>query len=291
MFALLNLNKPIGITSRDAVNRVQRLVRPHKVGHAGTLDPIAKGVLILCLGPATRLISHVQQMPKTYRGTFRLGCRSESADSESEVHKLVDAPVPTADQLEQALPAFRGTIEQIPPAYSAVKINGQRAYKLAREGVQVDMPSRKVEIYRLDVVKYDYPQLELLIECGSGTYVRSLGRDLAVALGTGAIMTALTRTAIGPFRLEDALDADQLSSGILDDALIPAAQAVIQLPQRTLTPVEQEELANGRFIEAFPTDAAHEEIAGLDRAGKLLAILGSRGEGKLGTRLNFIAKN
>ena len=291
MFGLLNLNKPTGITSRDAVNLVQRLIRPIKVGHAGTLDPLADGVLILCLGSATRLISHVQQMPKTYRATFQLGGYSESDDTECEVHPVPNAPQPTAEQIAAALPSFLGTIEQSPPQYSAIKINGQRAYKLARQGEQVDMPSRPVEIYRLEVIAYSYPQLELLVECGSGTYIRSLGRDLAISLGTRAVMSALTRTAIGSFRVEQAVGVADLSLATVTEALAPPVQAVERLPKRVLTPEEQAEISVGRFLNALPGDDALPEIAALDQQGQLLAILAPRPDGKLGVRINFIARN
>ncbi|NOY30442.1 MAG: tRNA pseudouridine(55) synthase TruB, partial [Planctomycetes bacterium] len=186
MFGILNLNKPIGWTSRDAVNRVQRLVRPAKAGHAGTLDPLATGVLVVCIGPATRLISYVQAMPKVYQATFLLGRTSDSDDIETEVRELASPPQPSREEIESKLPDFLGEIQQRPPAYSALKVNGQRAYKLAREGLAVQLEPRPVEIYELRVTGYNYPELKINLRCGSGTYVRSLGRDLAEALGTGA---------------------------------------------------------------------------------------------------------
>jgi len=191
MFGLLNLNKPAGMSSRDAVNRVQWLARKMtgekvKVGHAGTLDPIATGVLVVCLGPATKLIEHVQRMPKQYRGTFLLGRRSPSDDVELEAEPLTNPPIPTADEIAAALPAFMGEIQQTPPAYSAIKIKGRKAYDLARRGEQVEMTPRTVTIHSLDIVRYEYPELVLNIRCGSGTYVRALGRAVAKSLGTAA---------------------------------------------------------------------------------------------------------
>jgi len=291
MFGILNLNKPAGLTSRDALNRVQRHVRPHKVGHAGTLDPIADGVLVVCIGKATKLIDHVQRMPKTYRATFRLGVSSESDDIESELVPFADGAVPAGSDIEQAISYFVGSIEQTPPAFSAVKIGGKRAYKLARQGEQIDMPSRKVVIHRLEILRYDYPELELLVECGSGTYIRSLGRDLAISLGTRAVMTALTRTAIGPFQLADAVETDRLSRETIAEALQPAVAALPAHRRRVLSASEEEEIANGRFIEARSDDAPDEEIAGLNEQGELIAILKSRGGGKVGTATNFIARN
>src|SRR5262245_51397499 len=167
------------MTSRDVVNRVQRLVRPAKAGHAGTLDPLAEGVLVVCIGPATRLIEYVQQMPKEYRATFLLGQRSASDDLESDVEVIADARALAREEIEAALPRFMGRVEQRPPAFSAVKVEGRRAYQLARLGNAVDLALRNVEMYQLDVERYEYPELVLSMRCSSGTYVRSVGRDLA----------------------------------------------------------------------------------------------------------------
>ena len=201
MFGLLNVHKPAGITSRDVVNRIQRVVRPVKVGHAGTLDPLATGVLVICLGSATRLIEYVQRMPKHYRGTFLLGRKSDTEDIEGEIEVLDAAPQPSIDEIHAALPQFVGTIRQRPPAYSALKVGGKRAYQLARAGQEVQLAARPIEVYSLSLQHYEYPEIVLDIQCGSGTYVRSLGRDLADGLGTGAVMSALERTAIGDFDL------------------------------------------------------------------------------------------
>ena len=175
MFGVININKPQGWSSRATLARVERLLRPVKVGHAGTLDPLAEGVLVACLGPATRLIEHVQRMPKEYRATFLVGRRSPSDDVDSEVELLVDPPTPTRAEIESLLPRFTGVIEQRPPAFSAVKIDGQRAYKLARRGREVETSLRKVEVYEILLERYDYPEVELSIRCSSGTYVRSIG--------------------------------------------------------------------------------------------------------------------
>ena len=206
MFGIFNINKPAGWTSRDVVNRVQRLVRPAKAGHAGTLDPLATGVLVVCVGPATKLISYVQQQLKEYEATFILGQSSPSDDVETEICELEQPPIPTREAIEAKLPDFVGTIQQRPPLYSAIKVEGQRAYKLARGGSDMELPARPVEIYELSVTAYEYPELCLKIRCGSGTYVRSIGRDLADSLGTAAVMSALTRTAIGKFQVQEGLD-------------------------------------------------------------------------------------
>src|SRR6185436_18531746 len=230
MFGLLNLSKPSGVTSRDVVNRVQRLVKPHKVGHAGTLDPLASGVLVVCLGPATRLIEYVQRLPKRYLATFLLGRQSETEDIEGTVTELVDPSVPTEAQLRAALPNFIGCIQQLPPAFSALKVEGKRAYDLARQGETPDLKARPIEVHSIDLIEYDYPQLTFDIRCGSGTYVRSLGRDIARALGTEAVMSALTRTEIGPFHLSQALSGDDITPQSIDRAFIPPRMALGTMP-------------------------------------------------------------
>ncbi len=211
LFGLLNLNKPSGITSRRVVDRVQRLVKPAKVGHAGTLDPLACGVLVIGVGQATRLVEYVQERPKRYRGTFLLGRSSTTEDIEGEITELPNAVPPTREALERAAAELTGEVDQRPPAFSAIKVGGRRAYDLARAGQQVDLAPRRVRIDRLQIVRYVYPELELEIECSGGTYVRSLGRDLAERAGTAAVMSALQRTAIGCFLLTDAVEPDALT--------------------------------------------------------------------------------
>lgn len=287
MFGLVNVNKPVGFSSRDVVNRVQRIVRPAKAGHAGTLDPIASGVLVVCVGPATRLIEYVQRMPKRYLGTFLLGRKSDSEDIESELIELPHAPVPTQGEIEAVLPQFTGVIEQIPPAFSALKVKGKRAYELARRGEHVELAPRSIEIHALRLVEYDYPRLVLDILCGSGTYVRSLGRDIAQTLGSAAVMSALERTAIGRFGVEDALDLATLDERVLQQHLRPAVEAVADLPRVELDEAEQRQLRNGIFIaNRFGISAA--EIAGCDPQGELTCLLAPRGD-QLRPLRNFVS--
>ena len=291
MFGILNVNKPAGWTSRDVVNRVQRLVRPAKAGHAGTLDPLATGVLVVCVGPATRLISYVQQMPKTYEATFLLGRTSPSDDVETEITELADAADPTLAEIEACLPQFLGTIQQRPPAYSALKIKGQRAYKLAREGKEVELKSRPVEIYELAITGYAYPELKLTMRCGSGTYVRSLGRDLAESLGTGAVMSALERTAIGDFRVGDAVNIEPLDGALLETHLVPPLVAVAHLPRIELSDPQWNELRHGRLIaveETSVTPKSLDEIfVAVSSAGDLVALVREKHKGQLGAVNNF----
>ncbi len=270
---LLNLNKPRGITSRQVVNMVQRLTRPAKAGHAGTLDPLASGVLVVCVGGATHLIEYVQRMRKRYVGTFLLGRQSPTEDIESEAVVLTDAKRPTLEEIQTAACGFVGRIEQRPPVFSALKIHGRPAYKLARQGKPVDLKPRPVEIFEIQVRSYQYPELVLEIECGSGTYIRSLGRDLAASLGTGAVMSALVRTAIGVFSIEDAYDPRDLTSDNWTTHLQPPLRAVGYLPTVQLSADEAMRIRNGQSVECGSECAVSDEFAALDPDGGLVGVL------------------
>ncbi|HZZ29763.1 MAG TPA: tRNA pseudouridine(55) synthase TruB [Pirellulales bacterium] len=289
-FGLLNIYKPAGKTSRWVVDQVQRLVKPAKAGHAGTLDPLATGVLMVCVGQATRLIDYVQQMPKRYRGTFLLGRSSPTEDTEGLVTELPNPPVPTRLEVETAAAKFIGEIEQRPPAFSALKVSGQRAYKLARKGQTVELQPRPVTIHWLQVMDYSYPELTLELQCSSGTYVRSLGRDLAESLGTAAIMSRLKRTAIGKFLAEDAVEASTLTQDNLGQHLLAPQSAVDHLSAITLDEAELQSIFRGLFIvrPASATEPPAAEFAALDGCGKLAAILHRRRDGLLGPVRNFL---
>jgi tRNA pseudouridine55 synthase len=280
MFGLLNIDKPAGVTSREVVNRVQRLVRPHKVGHAGTLDPLATGVLVMAIGPATRLIEYVQRMPKTYQGTFLLGRMSDTEDVEGHVVELPNPSAPTRENIVAAIPRFLGTIKQRPPGYSAIKVAGRPAYKLARRGEVVELAPRPVKIQSIDLVRYEYPEVELRVQCGGGTYIRSLGRDLAESLGTGAVMSALRRLAIGPFKVDEAVNCESLSALLIAQNLRSPLQAVGQLPQIDLNNEQITRISQGQTILAA-CDQAADEIAAVDHRGQLVALLKLASDGKL----------
>lgn len=278
MLGFLNLHKPAGCSSRDVVNQVQALVRPEKTGHAGTLDPLATGVLVVAVGGATRFIEYVQQQPKTYVGEFLLGRQSDTEDTTGEVVELADAPHPARDQIESVLPRFIGEIEQMPPAYSALRIAGQRAYKRARRGEEVVLAPRMIVIHKLDLLDYEYPRFQLRIECGSGTYVRSLGRDIARAVKTQAVMSSLVRTAIGPFTIENAIAGDSLVRHSVAAQLLPIRHAVAHLPRIHISEQEATELRHGRPIVLRP-DVVN-ETATLEASGELVATVVTR-SGKL----------
>ena len=274
---LLNVHKPPEFTSRQVVNQIQKRIKPVKVGHAGTLDPLATGVLVICLGSATRLIRFVQDQPKEYIGEFILGKRSDTDDISGNVIETPDCPPITQEQLESCLPAFLGQIEQVPPQYSAVHIGGRRAYDLARRGETFEIQPRTVEVYEIELMSFRFPRFQLRIVCGSGTYIRSIGRDLGEQLGTGAIMSSLIRTRIGQFNLDTAMKLDdELSLESITQHLQPAALAVINLPQYQCNAEELLFLSQGRKLKCnpdhFPDGNQLTEIAVMTQEGTLAAI-------------------
>lgn len=286
MTGILNVAKPGGMTSRRVVDRVNRFVRPAKCGHAGTLDPLATGVLVVCIGQATRLIEYVQRMPKTYEGTFLLGRTSDTEDVEGTVVELDNAPQPTPAEMENAAAKLVGTIMQRPPAYSALKVEGRRSYDLARAGQAVDLKPRPVEVYGIEILRYEYPELQLRIRCGSGTYVRSLGRDLAESLGTGAVMSALVRTAIGSFQLADASDLETITPDLIAAKLQPLRTAVDGMPSIVVTPDERQTLLHGKLLERRDVPTG-DELAVFDESGKLVSLVKPVDGGLLKPTHNF----
>lgn len=272
MFGILNCNKPVGLSSRAIVDVVQRRIRPVKAGHAGTLDPLASGVLLVGVGAGARLVPYLQQQAKHYTATFRLGVRTESGDLEGEQMPHPISPRPERRQIDAAVQRQIGAIEQIPPAHSAIKIAGQRAYKLARSGKPVQMKPRRVMIESIDVRRYDYPDLELEIVCGSGTYVRTIGTDIAQLCSTYAVMSSLVRTRIGTFDQSQALTMEQLRDADLSMHLSPLLAAVPHLPHVRLDNQQVERIAHGQVVSLeLKTDA--EEIAAIDLGGMLRALM------------------
>lgn len=273
MIGLVNLNKPVGMSSRGAVDIVGRAAKTRRAGHAGTLDPLASGVLIVCVGAATRLVPFIQDQPKRYRAEVLLGRRSDTDDITGEVVEIAVARRPDRQEMTALLPRFLGKISQIPPAFSAVHVAGERAYARARRGEAVEIAAREVEVHSLELAAYDYPRLELVVECGSGTYIRSLGRDIGEALGTGAVMSALVREAIGPFHIEDAVCPAQLTPERLTAALLPPLAAVIHLPRRICSSDEVRALIQGRAIAFAAAESVGEtSVACVDPQGNLVAM-------------------
>jgi tRNA pseudouridine55 synthase len=267
---VLNIHKPPEMTSRRVVDCLLRLVRPAKAGHAGTLDPLATGVLVVCVGWMTRLIPYVQQQRKQYRAAFLLGQHSDTDDVTGILTPQAGFDIPTREQIAALLPEFTGEIAQVPPQYSAVQVGGRRAYKIARAGKRASLAPRQVAVHRLTLAAYEYPRLELELECGSGTYVRAIGRDLGARLGCGAVMSELVRTQVGPFRLCDAIELEALEAESLPRFLQPPMRAVEHLPQYRCAPDELQAISYGCSI------AAPAPLAGT--LGERSALLTSEGE-------------
>ncbi len=220
---ILCIDKPLGWTSFDAVKRIRGAIqrrlglKKFKVGHAGTLDPLATGVLIVCTGRATRRIDELQTGVKEYVADLRLGATTPSFDLETEIDAIFPTDHITRRSVEEVLPRFTGAIMQVPPVFSAVKVDGKRAYKFARKGHEVELKPKQLQIDEIELIEFSPESLRLRIVCGKGTYIRALARDIGQALGSGAHLTSLRRTRVGDCRIEDSMSVDQaielISSG------------------------------------------------------------------------------
>jgi tRNA pseudouridine55 synthase len=247
---LLNVCKARGYTSHDVVAVVRRALGTRRVGHAGTLDPLAEGVLPICVGRYTRLVDLLGDTDKGYYAELLLGARTTTDDAEGEIVEERPVPALTAEALAPALDAFRGPIIQVPPAFSAIKVAGRRAYDLARRGDAPVLAGRPVTIHRLEVVAWEPPRLTLLVVCSKGTYIRSIARDLGEALGCGAHLTRLVRLWVGSFGLETAVSLDEIqaaaAAGRCDDVLLPADTALSALPALLVPDQRAVDIGHGR---------------------------------------------
>jgi len=231
---ILNIDKPRGLTSHDVVSQVRRALGQRHVGHAGTLDPLATGVLVVCLGRAVRLTEYIADAPKSYRATIRFGLTTDTWDLEGQVIRTRPCDGLSLETIHEALPAFIGRITQVPPMYSALKRGGQPLYRLARQGIVVERSPRTVEVQEIRVLEWLPPDLVVQIVCSKGTYVRSLAHDLGEALGVGAVLAELTRLAVGDFRLEQAVSLEALlnkrADGSWKQYLLPMRAALGRMP-------------------------------------------------------------
>lgn len=268
---LLVIDKPAGPSSHDVVGRVRRLAGTRRVGHAGTLDPLASGVLLVCVGRATRLVEYLVGLDKVYETKVRLGRATTTYDAEGQVTAERPVMVTEADILA-ALPAFRGPIRQRVPHFSAVKRDGQPLYKSARAGHVVDLPEREVTIHSLELLAYEPPLLELRMAVSSGTYVRSLAHDLGEVLGCGGHVVALRRTAVGRFTLADAAPLDELTMDGLAARLLPSEAGVAHLPRVEFSAEEARRLGLGQWV-AAPPDAATGNTAAFEPGNRFLGIV------------------
>ncbi|MDY3551140.1 tRNA pseudouridine(55) synthase TruB [Gemmata sp. JC717] len=269
MNGLLVIDKPGGMTSRDAVNRVQRwFPKKTKIGHTGTLDPLATGVLVVCVGAATRLADYVQAMGKTYASRFRLGATSTSDDADGTVTDTPGAIPPTGEAVETALRRFVGVIEQLPPAVSALKVDGRRAHDLVRQGKEVTLAPRTVRIDAVRLTGYDWPFADVEVDCGKGTYIRSIARDLGAALGCGGMVQTLRRTRVGCYLAEDAVTLD-LDPGAVGKHLMPMSSALSTLPAVRISAEVVNRFRQGQTVataggETFSPDAEVVVTAGFE---------------------------
>lgn len=280
MFGVFAIDKPAGLTSRWAVNRVERLVKPHRVGHTGTLDPMATGVLLMAIGSATRLVEFSHLQTKSYEAEFWLGHASDTLDVDGTVTSLpASAPV-TPERLLAELPNWRGAIAQTPPKFSAVHVGGKRAYELARRGAEFEVAPRTVFIHGLELIAFKNDRFTLRIDCGTGTYIRTLGSDIALRLGSDAVMSRLVRTRVGEIALEQCLSIEQLQSladqQLLDSALHPPSCLVASLPRIELDAEQAIEIRHGIPL-PLEIDVAG-PLAAFDVYGELVAVL-ERGVG------------
>ncbi len=282
---VLAVDKPAGVTSRRVVDAVARAVGTKAVGHAGTLDPLATGVVVVCVGHATKLVDFVHELPKHYTAVFLLGRSSPSDDLETQVTEEEHPVRPTRAEILAVLPAFRGDILQRPCDYSAVHVDGKRAYALARKGREVVLAAKPIRIDRLEITAYDWPRLAMEIVCSSGTFVRAIGRDVAAALGTTAVMQSLVRTAVGPFSVAGALPLDQVSPEWVRGALLEPLAAVAHLPRMSLARERLDHAIRGGLIDCDPMPGR--AIAACDETGSLVGILQRHESGRYRLRPNF----
>ncbi|WP_308193039.1 tRNA pseudouridine(55) synthase TruB [Mycobacterium sp. CnD-18-1] len=270
---LVIVDKPAGMTSHDVVGRCRRLFGTRKVGHAGTLDPMATGVLVVGIERATKILGLLTATDKSYSATIRLGQTTTTEDAEGEVLQEVWAAHLTDEQIGSAVAALRGDIEQVPSAVSAIKVGGQRAYKLAREGQTVELAARPVRIDRFEVLAArrvdDFVDVDVEVDCSSGTYIRALARDVGAALGVGGHLTVLRRTRVGRYGLDEARTLDDLAeqarlSYSLDEACL------VGFPRRDLTEAETEDTRHGRALTPAGIDGVYAATAS---DGRVIALL------------------
>lgn len=271
---VLVVDKPVGLTSHDVVQIIRKGTNIRRAGHTGTLDPRASGVLVVLIGPAVRLSEYVSASDKRYQAIIRLGTTTDTYDADGRV--VSSSPVNiTEEQFEKVLKQFIGEIEQVPPPYSAVKIKGRKAYELARDGEDVDLQPRKIQVYNLELLEWAPPEAVIDVYCSSGTYVRSLAHDLGEALGCGAHLVGLRRTKSGRFTLRDAVPLRKLreafEAGNWYQYLIPAAEALSDWPAVELSTDQVEAIRHGHRISAQP--GATGWARGISEQGELVALL------------------
>jgi tRNA pseudouridine55 synthase len=269
---LVVVDKPAGLTSHDVVARLRRILRTRKVGHAGTLDPMATGVLVCGVGRGTKLLGHLALDTKAYTATIRLGITTQTDDAEGEVLATVDASGVTDAAIAAGMAELTGVIEQVPSTVSAIKVDGKRAYARVRAGEEIVLAARPVTVSRFDLLDRRGSDLDVAVECSSGTYVRALARDLGAALGVGGHLTALRRTRVGPFALEHARTLDVLEAD--PGAVVPLDAAVgLAFPRRDLDAAQATDISHGRPLSAAGMSGTYGVFA---PDGRALALVTER---------------
>ncbi len=275
---ILLLDKPSGPTSHDMVNAVRRGTGERRVGHAGTLDPLASGLLVICLGPATRLSEYLTQKDKCYRARVRLGQTTGTYDADSPV--VAESPaLPERPAVEAALASFRGSQLQRPPQFSAIRRGGRRAYELARRGEAIELEPRPITVFSLELVGWQPPECELEVQCSAGTYIRSLAHDLGQALECGAHLVGLRRTASGAFRVDDAVPLSKLKLAFGEGAaawrryLQPADAALADWPAVNLSSEEADHIQHGQTVPLGEGQAAGDWARAYSPVGEFIAVL------------------
>ncbi|MBE5741346.1 MAG: tRNA pseudouridine(55) synthase TruB [Clostridiales bacterium] len=253
---IIAINKPSGWTSFDVVNKLKYMLKPLKTGHLGTLDPMATGVLLVTVGKATKLFDLMQKKKKTYLAQFTFGYETDTLDSTGVVMSTTDI-IPTEKQIKQVLPMFIGKISQIPPKYSAKSINGARAYSLARQNIDFELKPKVVDIYDIRFVSYINKILTLSIECGSGTYIRAIGRDLAEKLNSKVTMTSLVRTKVDKFSIENCQDIHEINRDNVFDRILPI-QEFIDYPTLKVDAETHNKLLNGQKLQINKNDGVYQ---------------------------------
>lgn len=283
MDGVLVVDKPEGWTSHDAVNKIRRLAGTRRVGHLGTLDPMATGVLPLVVGRATRLAQFYMKSGKSYDAVIRFGHSTDTYDRDGTPTSAITDPVLEVAEIETLLRGFRGVIRQVPPAISAKKVGGTPAYKLARRNVAVELEPVEVEIYSLRLLSCEISEIHILVDCSAGTYLRSIAHDLGALLGCGAFLQSLRRTAAGHFRLEQARTIPQLQALAdeerISEALIPAKEMLPEFPSEVVDALTAGQIRQGRDfrVSPFRVRQGSRYVKAIDPGGELLAI----GEAKL----------
>jgi tRNA pseudouridine55 synthase len=272
---VLVVDKPVGLTSHDVVQVIRKGTNIRRAGHTGTLDPRASGVLVILIGPAVRLSEYVSASDKRYQAILRLGASTDTYDADGEILRSRPVEHITEEQFQQELQGFIGEIEQVPPPYSAVKVHGRKAYEMAREGEEVDLAPRKIQVYNLDLLEWAPPEAVIDVYCSSGTYVRSLAHDLGEKLGCGAHLVGLRRTKSGRFTLRDAVPLRKLreafETGTWYQYLIPAAEALSDWPAVELAEEHVDLIRHGHRIPAEPGSPS--QACGVSSDGELVALL------------------